>query len=163
MCSLLLFCFLLSLSLSFFPSLLSALAGPYITDPSFDHWFWGFRLTYNFWIKGGFSGGGNDERENTLNQLLVEMDGLREKIECAERDRDYWCADILPDDPLVAFWPGIALSASGRPAGRPPIKMVPTGLDRLILTTSLAEVFCKIALLILVYCDNTGLPLSCPF
>ncbi|KAJ1474514.1 P-loop containing nucleoside triphosphate hydrolase protein, partial [Baffinella frigidus] len=26
--------------------------------------------------KGGFSGGGNDERENTLNQLLVEMDGV---------------------------------------------------------------------------------------
>jgi AFG3 family protein len=26
--------------------------------------------------KGGFGGGGNDERENTLNQLLVEMDGM---------------------------------------------------------------------------------------
>ena len=25
--------------------------------------------------KGGSMGGGNDERENTLNQLLVEMDG----------------------------------------------------------------------------------------
>ena len=25
--------------------------------------------------KGKFRGGGNDERENTLNQLLVEMDG----------------------------------------------------------------------------------------
>jgi ATP-dependent protease HslVU (ClpYQ) ATPase subunit len=25
--------------------------------------------------KGKFKGGGNDERENTLNQLLVEMDG----------------------------------------------------------------------------------------
>lgn len=26
--------------------------------------------------KGKFRGGGNDERENTLNQLLVEMDGM---------------------------------------------------------------------------------------
>ena len=27
--------------------------------------------------KGGFGGGGNDERENTLNQLLVEMETCR--------------------------------------------------------------------------------------
>ena len=31
--------------------------------------------------KGGFGGGGNDERENTLNQLLVEMDS------CLGRDK----------------------------------------------------------------------------
>lgn len=28
--------------------------------------------------RSGFGGGGNDERENTLNQLLVEMDGMNE-------------------------------------------------------------------------------------
>lgn len=31
--------------------------------------------------RGGFRSGGNDERENTLNQILVEMDGKRRKNE----------------------------------------------------------------------------------
>jgi cell division protease FtsH len=30
--------------------------------------------------RGAGVGGGNDEREQTLNQLLTEMDGLKEKI-----------------------------------------------------------------------------------
>ncbi len=33
--------------------------------------------------RGKFRGGANDERENTLNQLLVEMDGLYPSLSCA--------------------------------------------------------------------------------
>lgn len=32
--------------------------------------------------RGGFRSGGNDERENTLNQILVEMDGMDTKSGC---------------------------------------------------------------------------------
>ena len=58
-------------------------------------------------VHGGFSGSGNDEWENTLNQLLVEMDGFSPTtgvIILASTNRPwYWCSGS-GIDLSRAFW-----------------------------------------------------------
>ena len=59
--------------------------------------------------RGAGLGGGNDEREQTLNQLLVEMDGFEAQL---GRDRD------RRDQPARRARPGAAASGPLRPPGR---------------------------------------------
>ena len=61
--------------------------------------------------RGAGLGGGNDEREQTLNQLLIEMDGLliTQELWLAGHNRD----DVL-DPAFTNGWPGPVLTENYR-------------------------------------------------